>query len=234
MPKTRDLSRLEDRLGHEFRDPPLLIRALTHSSFAHEGGGGPDNEALEFLGDAVLGFLVAEALLERFPDIDEGGLSKFKAFVVSRANLAAVSRRLGLGAYLRLGKTAERGEGRIKESLLADALEAVIAAVHLDGGVQPARALIGRLLGDQIEGLNRTEVEGKDYKTRLQEELQARARPTPRYRVTATEGPPHRPLFHVSLLVGGEELARGKGNSKKEAEQRAARLALRVVRGSAL
>ncbi len=229
--KTRHPSRLEGRLGHRFRDRALLERALTHSSFAHEGGGGADNEALEFLGDAVLGFLVAEALLARFPDMDEGGLSKFKAFLVSRPNLAETSRRLGLGAHLRLGKTAEKGEGRVKESLLADALEAVIAAVHLDGGDGASRGLIARLFGEQIEGLDRGEVERKDHKTSLQELMQSLGRPAPRYRVAATEGPPHRPTFHVSLLVEGEELARGKGGSKKEAEQRAARQAIRLLKG---
>jgi ribonuclease III len=225
----RDLSRLESRLGYPFRDRALLERALTHSSYAHEIAAGPDNEAMEFLGDAALGFLVSEALLRRFPEMDEGGLSKLKAFLVSRGNLAAVSRRIGLGSYLRLGRTAERGQGRVKESLLADALEAVLAAAHLDGGEAATRPLIGRLFGEQIDGLDRVAVEGKDFKTSLQEALQARGRSTPRYRVEATEGPPHRPTFHVGVLVDGEELARGKGGSKKEAEQRAARLALRRI-----
>ncbi len=226
----KDLADFETRLVHRFRDRSLLVRALTHSSHAHEEGGGPDNEALEFLGDAALGFFVAGALLKRFPASDEGGLSKLKAFLVSRPNLAAAARRLGLGAYLRLGKTAEKGHGRSKESLLADALEAVIAAVALDGGDASGRALIERLFGKQIDGLDRREIEKKDFKTAIQETLQARGRPTPRYRVAATEGPPHKPVFHVSLLVDGEELARGKGGSKKEAEQRAARLALRQLR----
>ncbi len=230
--RSRDLSRLEAKLGHHFRDPSLLVRALTHSSFAHEEGGGPDNEALEFLGDAALGFLVAESLLARFPGTDEGGLSKFKAYLVSRTNLAGAARRLGLGTYLRLGRTAEHGEGRTKESLLADALEAVIAAVHLDGGDGPVRAVVGRLFKEQIAGLDRVEVEGKDHKTRLQEELQAGGRPTPRYRVESTEGPPHRPVFHVSLLVEGSVIARGNGRSKKEAEQHAARQALRLLKRS--
>jgi ribonuclease-3 len=230
--KPRDLGHLETRLGHTFANRDLLKRALTHSSYAHEEGGGRDNEALEFLGDAVLGFLVAEALLARFPSMDEGGLSKLKAYLVSRPGLGAAARRLGLGGYLSLGRTAEQGEGRKNESLLADALEAVIAAVHLDGGETAARALVLRLFGSQMDRLDRGEVEGKDYKTRLQELLQARGRPAPRYRVESTEGPPHRPLFHVSLLVDGKELSRGRGGSKKEAEQHAARQALRSVRRS--
>ena len=229
---SRELARLEARIGHLFRDRSLLERALTHSSYAHEEGGGPDNEALEFLGDSAVGFLVAEKLLIRHPDMDEGGLSKFKAFLVSRQNLAAVARRCGLGAHLRLGKTAERGDGRSKDSLLADALEAVIAAVHLDGGDAATRDLVERLFGGQIDALDRGEIERQDYKTTLQEALQAGGRPTPRYRVEETEGPPHLPVFHVSLLVEGRVLARGKGGSKKEAEQSAARQALRLLRRS--
>lgn len=228
--RSRDLTQLEARLGHRFRNAALCERALTHSSYAHEESGGADNEALEFLGDAILGFLIAESLLRRFPDMDEGGLSKFKAFLVNRPNLAAVARGIGLGPHLRLGKTAERGQGRVKESLLADALEAVIAAVHLDGGDDATRALVGRLFDEQIERLDRVEVEGQDFKTSLQEVLQASGRPTPRYRVQATEGPPHEPVFHVDLVVEGEVLARGSGGSKKEAEQRAARQALRALK----
>lgn len=228
----RDLARLQARIGHRFRRRSLLERALTHSSFAHEEGAGPDNEALEFLGDAALGFLVAERLLARHREMDEGGLSKFKAFLVSRPNLAAVARGLDLGAHLRLGRTAERGEGRTKDSLLADALEAVIAAVHLDGGDGAARALVTRLFGAQIDALERGAIEDQDYKTSLQEALQAAGREAPRYRVESTEGPPHRPTFHVNLLVEGKVLTRGSGGSKKEAEQSAARLALRLLRGS--
>ena len=224
-----ELTRLETALGHHFHDRDRLVRALTHSSHAHEEGGGPDNEALEFLGDAALGYFVAHHLLLRFPQMDEGGLSKFKAFLVSRPNLAAAARRIDLGAFLLLGKTAEKGQGRTKESLLADALEAVIASVLLDGGEEPARALVTSLFGGQIQGLSREEVERKDYKTVLQERMQAGGRPTPRYRVVATVGPPHSPTFRVSLLVEGQELARGRGRSKKEAEQRAARMALRVL-----
>ncbi len=225
-----DLSRLEAGLRHAFRDRRHLVRALTHSSHAHEESGGPDNEALEFLGDAALGFLVADLLLRHFPEMDEGGLSKFKAFLVSRPNLAAAARRIDLGDFLRLGKTAEKGHGRTKESLLADTLEAVIAAVLLDAGEPAARELVARLFGGQIERLSREEVEKKDFKTGLQELMQAGGRPTPHYRVVATEGPAHGPTFHVSLLVDGKELARGRGHTKKEAEQRAARMALRLLR----
>ena len=225
-----DLAQLEARLGHAFRDHGLIVRALTHSSFANEEGGGADNEVLEFLGDAALGFIVAHALLRRFPEMDEGGLSKFKGYLVSRPMLAAAARRLGLGGHLRLGKTAEKSDARTKESVLADTLEAVIAAVLMDGGDQAARVLVERVFGEQIRDLSRKEVEGKDYKTGLQELMQAGGRPTPRYKVVRTEGPPHSPMFHVSLAVEGKELARGKGRTKKEAEQRAARMALRLLK----
>lgn len=226
-----DLDRLEARLGYAFRDRSLLRRALTHSSHAHEGGG-QDNESLEFLGDAALGFLVAQTLVRRFPEMDEGGLSKFKAFVVSRSNLAAVARRIDLGDHLRLGKAADRERGRANDSILADALEAVIAAALFDGGDDAARALVARLFGRQIGRLKREEVERKDYKTALQEMLQARGSPTPRYRVARSEGPPHSPVFHVSVMVDGSEVASASGRSKKEAEQNAARLAVRLARES--
>jgi ribonuclease-3 len=205
------------------------LRALTHSSYAHEENSGPDNEALEFLGDAALGFLVSEALLARFPQMDEGGLSKLKSFLVSRANLATVGRRLGLGGHLRLGKTLEKSAGRRRDSVLANATEAVIAAVHLDGGDGAARVVVAKLFGTQLKALDRPTVERKDHKTALQEALQAQGRPAPRYRVETTEGPPHSPTFHVGLLVEGDLLARGKGGTKKEAEQRAARRALRIL-----
>lgn len=220
---------LQKRLAYSFRDPAHLTRALTHASHAHEHGENVDNEGLEFLGDALLGFLIAEALMQLYPDMDEGGLSKFKAFLVSRTNLAVAARRIGLGGHLRLGRTAEKGRGRSHDSLLANALEAVIAAVHLDGGDEAARRLVGHLFGTQLRQLDRDEVEGRDFKTTLQERLQADGRPTPLYRVDATEGPPHHPRFHVSLLIDGEVVARAHGTSKKEAEQRAARRALKEV-----
>ena len=225
-------ARLEARLGHRFRDRSLLDRALTHSSHAHETGSGPDNEELEFLGDALLGFLIAESLVRRFPEMDEGGLSKCKAHLVRRDSLASVAREIDLGPHLRLGKAVERSEARVRVSVLADALEAVLAAVHLDAGDAAARALVERLFGARMASLDRDAVEQKDYKTVLQEELQASGGPPPRYRVGATEGPPHRPTFHVDLLVDGRVLARGRGGSKKDAEQKAARLALRLIRRS--
>lgn len=223
---------LERRLGHRFHNPSVLERALTHSSFAHENDAREDNEPLEFLGDALIGFLVAEALFQRYPGADEGALSKMKAYLVSRTSLARVARDLDLGAHVRLGR-ASRAEGRARDSILADALEAVVAAVHLDGGDDAARALVLRLFAPRMEGLDRAEAEREDSKTALQEALQAAGRPAPRYRVGATEGPAHQPTFHVDLLLDGEVVARGEGGSKKEAEQKAARQALTIIRRSA-
>jgi ribonuclease-3 len=225
-------SELEGRLGHRFRSRTLFARALTHSSWAHENGSAADNEPLEFLGDALLGFLIAEALCVRFPDADEGALSKMKAYLVSRGSLARVAEELDLGTHLRLGR-ASRVEGRARETLLADGLEALVAAVHLDGGDAAARALVLRLFGPRMQGLDRAEAERQDAKTALQEMLQAAGRPAPRYRVGGTEGPPHRPTFHVDLLVEGTVVAKGDGGSKKEAEQKAARKALVVMRRAA-
>ena len=227
------IARLEARLGHRVGDRALIERALTHSSRAHETGKGPDNEELEFLGDALLGFLIAESLVRRFPEMDEGGLSKCKAYLVSRDSLASVAREIDLGPHLRLGKAVERIETRVGESVLADALEAVLAAVHLDAGAAAARALVERLFGARMTSLDREAIEQRDYKTVLQEELQAAGSPPPRYRVGATQGPPHRPTFHVDLLLDGKVLARGRGGSKKDAEQKAARLALRLIRRGA-
>jgi ribonuclease-3 len=224
------LARLEDRLGHRFGDRALLRRALTHSSHAHDAGGGPDNEPLEFFGDALLGFLIAEALLGRFPLESEGALSKMKAYLVSGPVLAEIGRELDLGGCLLLGRAAAGQEGVMKSSMLADAVEAVLAAVYLDGGDAAARGLVDRLFAPRIDGLDRAAVEGRDYKTVLQETLQALGRPTPRYRVAGSAGPPHRPVFDVEVLTEGTVVARASGGSKKEAEQEAARLALTVIR----
>lgn len=227
------LAELETRLGHAFRDRTLLRRALTHSSRAREQAGGTDNEGLEFLGDALLGFLVAEALFARHREMDEGGLSKLKAYLVSRPSLAAAARDLGLEQAVEVGKSAVRTGLQATDSVLADAFEAVLAAVHLDAGEAAARRVVERLLGRRLEALDRDEVERRDPKTLLQERLQAAGRPTPRYRVGKTEGPPHRPVFHVDLLVDGEVLAHGRGGTKKEAEQRAAQQALRSLNPAA-
>jgi ribonuclease-3 len=222
------LAALEERLGHRFRDPGHLRRALTHSSHAHDHGSGADNEALEFYGDALIGFLIAEALCARHPGMDEGRLSRMKAVLVSRDGLARIARDLDLGVHLKLGRAAKGEAVPATDSILADALEAVLAAVHLDGGDATARRVVRRLFGEALAHLDPEEAAHSDFKTALQERLQSEGRPTPRYRVGRTEGPPHRPVFHVDLLLDGDTVAHGQGRSKKEAEQAAAREALRL------
>lgn len=223
------LAALEERLGHRFRDPEHLRRALTHSSHAHDRGSAADNEALEFYGDALLGFLIAEALCARHPGLDEGRLSRMRASLVSGASLARLARGLDLGSHLRLGGALKGKAVQPTDAILSDALEAILAAVHLDGGDAAARRVVGRLFGETIARLDPDEAAHQDYKTVLQERLQAAGRPTPVYRVGRTEGPPHRPVFHVDLLIDGEVAARALGRSKKDAEQSAAREALRLI-----
>jgi ribonuclease-3 len=225
--ETAGLDALEAKLGHTFRDRAILERALTHSSRAREQAGGADNEGLEFLGDALLGFLVAESLFASHPDMDEGGLSKLKAYLVSRPSLAATARDLGLDRVVQVGKSAAKAALQANDSILADAFEAVLAAVHLDAGESAARQVLERVLGGRLRALDQDEVERRDPKTAFQEALQAAGRPTPSYRVGKTEGPAHRPVFHVDLVVEGEVLARGRGGTKKEAEQHAAERALK-------
>jgi len=221
---------IEAALGYAFRDPDLLRTALTHKSFINENptSAGGHNERLEFLGDAVLDLVVSHVLVERFPAHDEGDLSKLRAVVVSEPGLAAAARRLGLGDGLRLGKGEELTGGRAKASLLADSYEAVLAAIYLDGGLESASAAVQRHFGEVLAGLERGEG-AVDYKTRLQEWVQAHLRVIPRYKLVATTGPDHDKTFETELTVGEDVLARGVGKSKKEAEQRAAAAALGVL-----
>jgi ribonuclease III len=219
---------LQAAIAYRFRDRGLLEHAMTHTSRANEdvSGGVADNESLEFLGDAVLGFIVADLLFREFPDCDEGEKSKMKAMLVSTATLARVAERLGLGDHLLLGRGEEKTGGRRKQALLADGCEALIAAMYLDGGIEQSRAFIVRELGGFIDDLRRDGVSAQDYKSTLQELVQGRNRPLPEYRVIGAAGPDHQKLFDVEVLVAGEPLARATGPSKKEAEQEAARLAL--------
>ena len=227
VPIRSEFEDLERRLGYRFADRGLLEHALTHKSRAHEdaSGGVADNESLEFLGDAVLGFVVAEVLFREFPQYQEGEKSKAKAALVSTASLAALAERLGLGEHLLLGRGEEKTGGRRKQALLADACEALIAAIYLDGGLDEVRRFLLRELGDDLARV-RTPAFLRDFKSRLQEHLQSSERPLPEYLVAAATGPEHDKIFHVELRVGGELLAEGTGRTKKDAEQEAARLAL--------
>ena len=229
-PSDAPLALFQERLGHTFRDPADLLRALTHKSHAHESrnGDGSDNETLEFLGDSVVGFVVGECLFRRFPALDEGALSKMKAFLVSAPTLALKARHYGIGDVLRVGVGEERSGGRNKDSLLADAFEAIIAAVYLDAGLEPARELILRTFDDDIARLDASDLLFQDYKTALQEVAQARALPLPSYRVLEERGPDHSKTFVVEVSVGAV-VSVGEGPSKKEAQQCAAREALRLT-----
>ena len=234
---------LEERIEHRFRDPELLERALTHSSHAHEQEAGDsaraDNEQLEFLGDAVLGFVVSRLLCERFPSFHEGQLSKLRAHLVSARHLGAVAGRLELGEFLRLGRGEERSGGRSKNALRVNALEALLAALYLDAGLETAQHFIRRCIFEPE--LERLQVEAAgglpttDHKSALQEYLQARSLPPPRYSVVQEHGPDHRKVFTVELRVRppqGEQVYRAQGSTKKEAEQEAARRALEQLQSS--
>jgi ribonuclease-3 len=222
---------LQRDLEYRFRDRGLLEQAVTHTSRANEdvSGGVRDNESLEFLGDAVLGFVIADLLFRALPASSEGEKSKIKATLVSTATLARQAARLALGDHLLLGRGEERSGGRQKPALLADAYEAVIAAIYLDGGVEQARAFIAREFETLIEEARAHGVPGVDHKSTLQEALQARNAPLPEYRLTGTDGPDHQKVFRVAVVVRGEVWAEGTGGSKKEAEQDAARAALRRI-----
>ncbi len=219
---------LQRAIDYRFRDRGLLEHAMTHTSRANEdvSGGVRDNESLEFLGDAVLGFIVADLLFREFPQFDEGQKSKVKASLVSTATLARRAEHLALGDQLLLGRGEEKTGGRQKQALLADAYEALIAAIYLDGGIEQARAFVQREFAAMLAQVRAHGVVGGDYKSALQEFLQSRDRPLPEYRLSGTVGPDHRKQFQVELIVGGTAVAQAVGPSKKEAEQQAARLAL--------
>ncbi len=228
VPLASALRDVEARLHYAFRDRGLLEHALTHKSRAAEdpSGGVVDNESLEFLGDAVLGFIIADLLYREFPDYSEGPKSKAKASLVSTATLAGISRRLGLGDDLLLGRGEAKTGGRAKPALLADVLEAVMAAIYLDGGIEAARTFIDLAWRPLIAEVRQTATLGGDHKSALQEWLQAAGRPLPAYRIALETGPDHEKRFHVDAVVDGLVVASGTGKTKKEAEQEAARLAL--------
>jgi ribonuclease-3 len=221
---------LEEILGYAFQRPELLVQALTHSSLAHEtGDGSPHNEQFEFLGDAVLGFVVSARLFESFPGSDEGGLSKMKAHLVSAAHLFSVAEHLNLGRFLLLGRGEEKSGGRNKRALLVDAVEALIAALYLDGGIPAADQFVLRwVIGELQQGIEAFPTE--DYKSALQEYVQARQISQPRYRVVEERGPEHRKVFVVEARMGAERTASAEGPTKKGAEQAAARAALSMLR----
>ena len=254
--KSEDFAALESALGYRFSDPALLRQALTHSSLAHEmetksaGGlsqnGGnerppsADNEQFEFLGDAVLGLVTSELLFQRFPDCHEGRLSKMRAHLVSAKHLVKVARNLQLGRFLLLGRGEERSGGRAKPALLADGLEALIAAIYLDGGMEPARKfIIERVLEPELQRLESNENiddHFTDFKSALQEWVQAKGYFQPVYSMISQAGPEHRKLFTMEVRILEQSaheplyVATGQDSTKKKAEQQAARVALEHLR----
>jgi ribonuclease III len=239
------LDELEQVLGHRFENRELLVQSVTHRSLAYEEAGADrqagdaqpaDNERMEFLGDAVVGLAAAESLYRRFPELPEGALTRLRGALVSRKHLAEVAERLDLGKHLRLGRGEERSGGRGKRALLANAMEAVIGALFLDGGFDPVRRLVeARVIGDHVSHLRDQLVTGAgigDFKSALQELLQARKQGQPEYRTTAETGPDHRKRFFVEARAAGERLAEGSGSTRKIAEQDAARRALDRLRGA--
>jgi ribonuclease-3 len=231
VPLPQAFDALEARIGYAFRDRGMLEHALTHKSKAHEdpSGGVADNESLEFLGDAVLGLVVAETLFRSFPSYNEGQKSKIKANLVSTASLAELAEQLGLGDHMILGRGEEKTGGRHKQALLADTCEALIAAIYLDGGLEPARDFLMREFASGIQDAKRPDYFGRDHKSRLQERLQGLGRPLPSYRVSGEVGPDHRKMFHIEVFVGDEMIAQGTGRTKKEAEQEAAMRGLEAI-----
>lgn len=230
MTPAPSLDSLQTALDYRFHDVRLLEDALTHKSYVNEQRpvAGSDNERLEFLGDAVLSLVVSEQLAVLLPRSPEGALSKHKARLVSESMLADVARRLKVGSCLRLGRGEELSRGREKDSLLADAVEAVIAAVHLDGGLESSRRVVAGLLREELAQVasQRHRPGENDYKTQVQEWCQRRFDSLPSYAVVRESGPDHDKLFEVELSVNGAVVGRGTGRSKKEAEQSAARQAL--------
>src|SRR5918911_4532204 len=235
-PEPPDPAALEQTLAYTFRDRHLLERALTHRSWAHENTPAGEeararllhNEALEFVGDSVLGLVVADALFRAHPEVTEGELSRMKHRLVSTQTLARVSRRLGLGEHLRVGRGEEKTGGRRKRALLADAFEALLAAVFLDGGYAEAEGFVRRALAPELEEASPESAAAADFKTMLQERLQSERHLSPAYEVVETEGPPHARTFHVEAVFDRERV-RGSGPTIKSAEMDAACRALELI-----
>lgn len=226
----KDLADLQKAIGRSFRNPELLVEALTHSSFSSESPGAEakDNEQLEFLGDAVLGFVVSAKLADAFPECQEGKLSRAKSRLVATEHLSDVAARLGLGEYLRLGRGEEMTGGRSKSKLAVNALEAVVAAIYRDGGIHAAQRFITRhILPSDLKSRGEL-LFAVDYKSALQEYLQAKRLGAASYRILAETGPEHRKRFVVEVSASAW-VARGEGGSKKVAQQEAARMCLDLV-----
>jgi ribonuclease-3 len=221
------LRKIESVLGYTFVDKDLISKALSHRSSV---SNGPANERLEFLGDAVLGLVVSEFLFKEFPDYNEGNLTKVKASLVNEAVLSKVANKFNLGQFIYLSAEEEKSGGRLKPSITADAMEAIIGATYLDGGMEPAIRVVKRLILHEFEELIKDEAT-YNFKGDLLEKMQGSGRGIPRYEVLEEIGPDHIKVFVISVAVGGVRLGTGQGTSKKEAEQRAAKMALETLNG---
>ena len=221
---------LETKLGYQFQNPKLLDHALTHSSYANEHhlGSISSNERLEFLGDSVLGMIVADYLYRTFPDLPEGDLTRIRANLVCEGSLVLVAKEWDLGRYLKLGKGENACGGRSRPSIVADAVEAVLAAVFLDGGLAHDRDIIQRFLLDRMEQVNRA---SRDHKTYLQELVQRKSGQVLSYELIGESGPDHNKTFQMQVLLNGQPIGQGTGHSKKEAEQAAANAAIERLEG---
>ena len=218
---------LEETLGYTFRDPALLDNALTHRSYANENRskGSQSNERLEFLGDSVLGMVTADYLYRTHPDLPEGDLTRTRAALVCEESLVEVARAWDLGKYLKLGRGESAGGGRSRPSIQADAVEAVLAAVYLDGGIGSARKIIQRYILDAEAERSKN----RDYKTALQELVQRESGQVLQYHLVGSSGPDHAKVFSVEVTLNGAAVGQGRGHSKKEAEQNAARAAIEAL-----
>lgn len=223
------MEKLEEKLGYTFQNRALLENALTHSSYANENKhtGAQSNERLEFLGDSVLGMVTADYLYRVHPDLPEGDLTRTRAALVCEGSLVEVAQQLELGTYLKLGKGEDAGGGRERPSIVADAVEAVLAAVYLDGGIGSARKIIQRFILDREEEKSGS----RDYKTALQELVQRESGQVLAYRLVGSTGPDHAKRFQVEVELNGTPVGAGEGRSKKEAEQMAAKAAISKLKG---
>ena len=231
---TVNLAQLQQGLGYCFADCTYLLQALTHPSFHNEQVvGGGDYQRLEFLGDAILGMLLAESLFARFPAAAEGELSRSRAQLAGQGTLAQIARSMGFGEFIRLGRGEELTAGCDKDSILSDVVESLIAAVYLDGGLDAARRLVVRMFDDLLD-LPREKAAARDPKSELQEALSARGLAPPEYRLAEESGPPHDRQFRFLVLIEGSIVGEGHGRSKKVAQQAAAALALELLAGEGI
>lgn len=223
------MENLEEKLGYRFKNRSLLTTALTHSSYANENRakGVECNERLEFLGDSVLGLVVADYLYQTRKDWPEGELTRFRASLVCEENLDNVAHELNLGSYLLLGKGEEAGGGRTRNSIIADAVEAVLAAIYLDGGIDEARKMVKTFILDRI---GTRDAANRDYKTALQEIVQRKSGKTLSYHLLGSEGPDHAKIFYMEVQLNGNPIGQGQGRSKKEAEQMAAKAGIESLK----